>query len=149
MARLTNGVLATAYFSESTTEHNEMQVFGQAGSLHLSLYRFDGLEYAPLFAAPGDIRYRLQRLARSLKQLPRAVHHFRRGGEYYASFVAQWRHFADSIQEATPVECTLEDGRRALQIALAAAESASTGQPVRVEQAPREITPPAQYLLVD
>jgi len=148
-ARLTNGVLATAYFSESTTEHNEVQVFGQAGSLHLSLYRFDGLEYAPLFAAPGDIRYRLQRLARSLKQLPRAVRHFRRGGEYYASFMAQWRHFADSIQEAIPVECTLEDGRRALQVALAAAESASTGRPVRVEQAPREITPPAQDPLVD
>jgi predicted dehydrogenase len=140
-ARLTNGALATAYFSESTTEHNEVQVLGQAGSLHLSLYRFDGLEYAPLFAAPGDIRYRLQRLARSLNQLPRAVRHFRRGGEYYASFIAQWRHFAESIGEGAPLECTLEDGRRALQVALAAAKSASTGQPVRVTQAPREISP--------
>ncbi|HJX39646.1 MAG TPA: hypothetical protein VJ714_13685 [Anaerolineae bacterium] len=47
------------------------------------------------------------------------------------------------------MECTLHDGRRALQVALAAAKSASAGQPVRVQQAPREITPLAQDLLVD
>jgi predicted dehydrogenase len=145
-ARLTNGVLATAYFSESTTEHNEVQVLGQAGSLHLSLYRFDGLEFVPLFAAPGGIGGRWSRFARSLKQLPRAVRHFRRGGEYYASFIGQWRHFARSIREDGPVECTLNDGRRALQVALAAAKSASAGQPVRLEQAPREITPVSHEL---
>ena len=139
-ARLSNGALASAHFSESTTEHNEVQVLGQAGSLRLSLYRFDGLEYAPLFAAPGQIRYRLQQLARSLRQFPRGVRYFRRGGEYYASFIAQWRHFAESIQGVTPVECTLEDGRRALQVALAATQSASTGKPVRVEEAHREIS---------
>lgn len=148
-AYLNNGVLATAYLSEWTTERNELHIYGQAGSLHLSLYRFDGLEYVPLFTAPGDISSRLSRFARSLKQLPRAVRYCRRGGEYYASFIGQWRHFAESIHEAAPLECTLEDGRRALQIALAAAKSASTGQPVRVEQAPREITPLGQEQLAD
>jgi myo-inositol 2-dehydrogenase/D-chiro-inositol 1-dehydrogenase len=143
-AYLNNGALATAYFSEWTTERNELHIYGQSGSLHLSLYRFDGLEYVPLFTAPGQISSRLSRFARSLRQLPRAVRYFQRGGEYYASFIAQWRHFAESIREAAPLECTLEDGRRAMQIALAAARSASTGQPVRVEQAPREITPLGQ-----
>lgn len=139
-ARLKNGALATAYFSESTTERNEVQIFGQGGSLHLSLYRFDGMEFIPLSVAPGSIEGRRSRLAHSLKQLPRAVRHFRRGGEYYASFIGQWHHFADSIQGITPVECTFEDGRRALQVALAAAQSASTGEPVRVEEAHRAIS---------
>ncbi len=141
-AHLSNGALATAYFSEWTSDRNELHIYGQAGSLHLDLYRFDGLESVPLFRAPGNIGGRLSHFGRSLRQLPRGVRHFRRGGEYYASFIAQWRHFAESIQEAVPLECTLEDGRRAMQIALAALKSASTGQAVRVEHAPREITPP-------
>lgn len=140
-ARLTDGVLATAYFSEWTTERNEVHIYGQAGSLHLSLYRFDGLEFVPLFTAPGRIRTRLSRVRQSLRELPIAIAHFQHGGDYYASFIGQWRHFARSIREDAPVECTLNDGRRALQVALAAAKSACTGQPVRVEQAPREISP--------
>jgi myo-inositol 2-dehydrogenase/D-chiro-inositol 1-dehydrogenase len=139
-ARLTDGVLATAYFSEWTSERNEVHIYGQAGSLHLSLYRFDGLEFVPLFTAPGQIRGRLSRGAQSLRHLPMATAHFRRGGDYYASFIGQWRHFAGSIREDVPMECTLHDGRRALQVALAAAQSASTGEPVRVEEAHREIS---------
>jgi predicted dehydrogenase len=135
------GILATAYFSEWTTERNEMHIFGREGSLHLSLYRFDGLEYIPLFSAPGEIRNRLSRIALSLRDVPRATAHFRRGGDYYASFIGQWQHFAQAIRGSEQVECTPNDGRRALQIALAAAESASTGEPVRVENAPREISP--------
>lgn len=148
-ARLANGVLATSFFSEFTSERNELHVYGQAGSLHLSLYRFDGLEFVPLFTAPGDIRIRLLGAARSLAQLPRAVLDFRRGGDCDAAFTAQWRHFAKSIQEGTPLECTLEDGRRAVRVALAAAKSASTGQPVGVKQAPREITPVLEDMVVD
>lgn len=140
-ARLTNGVLATAYFSEWTSDRNEVHIYGQGGSLHLSLYRFDGLEFAPLFTGPGQIRNRLSRVAQSLRQLPKATAHFRTGGDFYASCIEQWRHFARSIREGTPVECTLDDGRRVLEVALAACKSASIGQPVRVKEAPREITP--------
>jgi len=139
--RLENGTLATAYFSEWTTERNEMQIFGRKGSLHLSLYRFDGLEYIPLFSAPGQIRNRLLRIACSLRNVQRATAHFRRGGDYYASFIGQWQHFARAVRGSEQVACTPKDGRRALQIALAAAESASTGQPVRVGDAPRQISP--------
>ena len=148
-AHLNNGVLATAYFSEWTAERNELHIYGQAGSLHLSLYRFDGLEFVPLFTAPGQIRNRLSRVVRSLRHLPRAAAHFRSGGEYYASFIGQWRHFARSIREGTPVECTLNDGRRALEVALAAAESASNGSPVRVEQALRQISPVSHQVSVE
>jgi predicted dehydrogenase len=140
-ARLENGILATAYFSEWTTERNEMHIFGREGSLHLSLYRFDGLESIPLFSAPGGIRNRLSRIAHALRDVPRATAHLRSGGDYYASFIGQWQHFARAIRGGERVGCAPEDGRRALQIALAAAKSASTGEPVRVEEAPRRISP--------
>jgi predicted dehydrogenase len=140
-ARLSNGALANAYFSEWTSDRNELHIYGRDGSLHLDLYRFDGLEFVPLHRAPGAMGSRASRFARSLKHLPRAVRYFRRGGEYYASFIAQWRHFAESIRQDTPPGCTLEDGSHALQVALAAAESTTTGRSVRMKHAPREITP--------
>lgn len=140
-ARMANGVLVASVFSESASEHQEMQLYGQAGHLHLSLYRFDGLKFLPPSTFPGDIRTRLQDIAHFLKESPGATLNVRQGGDYKASFRAQWRHFIDSIQQDRPPGCTLEDGRRALQVALAAVESASLGQPVKVAQAPRKIAP--------
>jgi predicted dehydrogenase len=128
-ARMAHGVLITSAVSESTNERNEIQIYGQVGSLHVSLYRFDSLEFAPLGSLPGDIRTRLQNMAHFLKELPQAITNIRRGGDYNASFRAQRRHFIDAIQQDTSPECTLEDGRKALQIALAAVESASVGLP--------------------
>jgi myo-inositol 2-dehydrogenase/D-chiro-inositol 1-dehydrogenase len=128
-ARMAHGVLITSAVSESTNERNEIQIYGQVGSLHVSLYRFDSLEFAPLGSLPGDIRTRLQNMAHFLKELPQAITNIRRGGDYNASFRAQRRHFIDAIQQDTSPECTLEGGRKALQIALAAVESASVGLP--------------------
>ena len=36
-----------------------------------------------------------------------------------------------AVRRGTPTDCTLEDGRAALAVALAAEESCRTGQPVR------------------
>jgi predicted dehydrogenase len=57
-----------------------------------------------------------------------------RGGAMLASFQAEWRHFSDAIQNDTPVECTLENGRRALLIVLAATRSAALNRPVKVAE---------------
>jgi predicted dehydrogenase len=54
-----------------------------------------------------------------------------------------WRHFAHAIRHDAPVECSLEDGRRTLQVLLAIVESTSRGQPVRVAEAARGVTPRA------
>ncbi|HJX39648.1 MAG TPA: Gfo/Idh/MocA family oxidoreductase [Anaerolineae bacterium] len=148
-ARLSNGGLVAAYFSEWTTERNETHIFGRSGSIHLSVYRFDGLEFVPLSTSTGQLRHRLAKVVDSVRRLPRAAVYFRSGGEYYASFVEQWRHFARSIRHGVPVECTLEDGLRALEVALAAVKSASIDRPVRVKEAPREITPLPQDLRAD
>jgi predicted dehydrogenase len=65
----------------------------------------------------------------------------RHGGDYVASYCAEWRHFLEAIRNDTPVECTLADGRHALQVALAAVHSAASGQPVHVAHAPATLPP--------
>jgi myo-inositol 2-dehydrogenase/D-chiro-inositol 1-dehydrogenase len=140
-ARLANGVLATAVLSKGTGENNETEIYGQNGHLYISSYRFDGLEFLPSSSFLGSVRTRLHKMAHTVKELPQAASAIRQGGDFVASYPAEWRHFIDAIQQDKPVESTLEDGRRALQVVLAAVESASLGQPVKVAQASRKITP--------
>lgn len=131
-ARMANGVLVTSIFSEQTTDNNEVELYGQAGRLQVSCHRFDGLELVSSSTLPGDIRNRLRKIGHTLRELPKGALRMRQGGDFIASYRAEWRHFIDCIQHGTPPECTLEDGRRALQVALAAVKSASLGQPVKI-----------------
>lgn len=140
-ARMANGVLAVSAFSKTTTESNEVEIYGKAGRLQISCFRFDGLEFLSTSSLPGDIRTRLRRITRMLRDLPKVASIIHRGGDFVTSYRVEWQHFIDCIQHDTPVECTLEDGQRALQVVLAAVESASLGQPVKVIQAPQQITP--------
>lgn len=139
-ARMTNGVLATAVLSKGAAENNEMEIYGQNGRLHISRYRFDGLEFFPALSFPGSVQARLRSVVHTLTALPQAIPTIRRGGDLVASFQAEWCHFIAAIQQDTPVESTLEDGRRALQVALAVVESAFLGQSVKVAQVSRTIT---------
>lgn len=140
-ARMTNGVLATGVFSLKTSGNNEIEIYGEAGRLYVSCYRFDGLEFFSNAAYPGDIPDRLRKMTHALKELPHTMLRIRQGGDFVASYQAEWHHFIDSIEQDKPPGCTLEDGRRALQVALAVLASASSGQPVQVAWAPRKITP--------
>jgi myo-inositol 2-dehydrogenase/D-chiro-inositol 1-dehydrogenase len=142
-ARMTNGVLATAVLSKGAAENNEMEIYGQNGRLHVSRYRFDGLEFFPASSFPGSVQTRLRNVVHTFTALPHAVSAMRQGGDYVASFQAEWRHFITGIQQDAPVESTLEDGRRALQVVLAVVESASLGKSVKITQASQQITPAA------
>ena len=135
MARLANGVPVVSVFSERTAATNEIEIFGQAGHLCVSGYHFDGLEVISPASTPGDVRTRLRRAANFLGALPSGVFGMRRGGEFLASYEAEWRHFADVIRCDVPVECSVEDGRRALDVTLAAISSASLGRAVKVPPA--------------
>jgi myo-inositol 2-dehydrogenase/D-chiro-inositol 1-dehydrogenase len=147
-ARLTNGTLAASVFAQRTADNHEVEICGRAGRLQVSCYRVDGLEFVPTSSYPGDIWTRLRRMTSVLKELPQTISVVRQGGDFVGSYRAEWRHFLDCIQHDTPVQCTLEDGRRALQVALAAAASASLRQPVKVAEAPRKITPVASNISV-
>lgn len=139
-ARMANGLLVSSLVSQSTSDSNEVEVYGKAGRLKLSCYRLYGLEFFSASSHQKDSRIPLPRLVRMLKELPQALSVAHQGGPYLTAFRAEWRHFIDCIKHDMPVESTLEDGRRALQVVLAAVASASLGQPVKVNHAPRKIT---------
>jgi predicted dehydrogenase len=131
MMLMSCGAQVVSAFSEGTGENHAVEVYGERGWLRLSCYRADGLERfgtAQYGGAPG---VRLRELARGLLALPRMARQSRRGGVYVASFIEQWRHFVGAITRDSPVGCTLDDGRRALEIALAAWESSDTKRAVR------------------
>lgn len=131
-ATMTGGIVAEALFSSRTSEANEVEIFGPEGSLRVACYRYDGLALLPASIGPGAVRTRLRRAAAGLRELPLAVWRMRTGGEILHMYREEWRHFAASIRANSPPECTLEDGRRALEISLAAAASASRSRPVKV-----------------
>jgi predicted dehydrogenase len=141
VARMTDGILATSSIVERVSSEYVVEILGLDGRLVASLFRFDGLSFIPALHRPGDPRVRLAAVANTLKDLPRAL--LRPGGrnDYDGSFVAEWQHFVDSVRQGTAPECTFLDGRRSLEIVLAAAQSASLGQPVRVAEAPNALMP--------
>jgi predicted dehydrogenase len=142
--RSEDGVFLNCVLSDLLPDQNEIEIMGQESILRISLHRFDGLESIPLHSCAGDLQNRLSNMVRFFTTLHHGVLQGRYGGDYNASFRAQWQHFIDCIRRDKPVECTLEDGRRALQVALAVVQSANTGRPVKVAQAPREILPVVQ-----
>jgi predicted dehydrogenase len=135
-ARLRSGVVGTLLACDRTSTGNELRIFGEQGALHLDLYRTEGLARVTLTDLPGAPATRLRRLASGARQLAGGIGEIRRGGVFDASYEAQWRHFASAVLAGRDPECTVEDGRRALQVVLAAAESADSGEPRRLDPAP-------------
>jgi myo-inositol 2-dehydrogenase / D-chiro-inositol 1-dehydrogenase len=134
-ARMHGGSLITLIVSDATSVSNELTLYGDSGSLHVNCYRSDGLGLTSLFDLPGAPRTRLRRMIASTKQLAMNLAEIRRGGVFDATYEAEWRHFITAIQDDGTPACSLSDGLRALEIVLAAAESASIGKPVKVAQA--------------
>jgi predicted dehydrogenase len=138
--RAANGVLVTTAVSGNTSPVNEIELFGEKGRLRLSCYHFDGLEFVSSSQASGSLRGRWGRISRFPAAFLGSLRANRLGGDWVASYRAEWRHFLDAIRRDTPAEPALEDGRRAVQLVLAALQSASLGRSVEVAQAPRHVT---------
>lgn len=138
-AQTDDGIFLNCTMSDFLPDRFEMEVFGEGCVLRASLHRFDGLEFFPLQSYAGEMKNRLKRMSHFFRDLPTGIRQARRGGDYHASYRVMWEHFLNSILNDTPVECTIEDGRRSLRIALAAVQSASTGKTVNIADAPRSI----------
>jgi predicted dehydrogenase len=136
VARMADGALAATSIVQGTGSQYDIDIFGERGLLQLSCLQFDGLHFLPASRRPGDPQVRFAGLMHTLKELPRAL--FSRSGksDHAASFVGEWQHLVDCVRLGKQPECTLVDGQRAVQVALAAVQSASIGQPVRVVDAP-------------
>lgn len=140
-ARMRGGALVSGIAADSTVSVNRVELYGERGALELCLYRFDGFAHSSLEDLPGAPRTRLKRLFEALSRPWSSLAAVRTGGIYDSSYQEEWRHFAHAVRADERPECGLEDGRRALAIALAAAHSASTGVRVRVADAPAEVSP--------
>lgn len=130
-ARMANGILVSSVFASGTGERHELECYGEAGQLRVSCYRYDGLQ-----RSSKDKRGLAGRLANAVAKamaLPGAIVRMRYGGEIFASYHTQWRHFHDCIRAGSPVGCTVEDGRRAVVLAIAATESSLTGHPITLK----------------
>jgi predicted dehydrogenase len=126
------GVVATALGLDQTATDNELVIYGEAGSITLSLYRSDGFVRAGRNEIPGAPRRRLAAGARGFLELAGGAIPGRKGGDFMTSYVTEWRGFLHAIETGATPDCTLEDGRRALEIALAAAKAADQGRPVEL-----------------
>ena len=131
-ARMSGGAQIVSAFSGGTGENQELEIYGERGWLRVSFYRADGLERFSTGQYSGSPRSRLRKLGQTALALPGMVRQLRRGGDYVASYAAEWRHFADAILHDRPLESTLDDGRRALEIALAALVASATGRAVKI-----------------
>ena len=127
------GTLVSALSSDRTSCANELAVWGDAGSIRIDLYRFDGLEHTGLEALPGSPRVRLERLGAGMAALLRTAPELRRGGAFDSAYGAAWRAFAAAIQRDHATTSNLVDGVRALEITLAAQRSAESGQPITLD----------------
>ena len=133
-ARLANGTLVTSAFSWGTGNVCYLDIFGDRGRLQVDCLRFDGLQHLSRDEHPGDLGVRLRRLPSVLRGLATVPATLRDGGDYLASYREEWRHFLHAVRRGTPAEPTLLDGRRALEVILAAQTSSDLGRPVRVAE---------------
>jgi predicted dehydrogenase len=99
--------------------------------LRVSCYRYDGLQRSS--KDKHDLTGRLVNAATKVMALPGAIARMRYGGEISASYHAQWRHFHECIRTGAPVGCTVEDGRRAVELAIAATESSLSGHSISLK----------------
>ena len=142
-ARMDGGVLASTSFVERTGLAQTVELLGTDGRIEVSCFRFDGLQVFPLSRRSGAAHSRLAAAVNSLVSLPRALLRRTKKGDYGASFLGEWRHFIDCVRRGARPECTLTDGRRALEIAIAAAQSDATGRSVRIADVP-DAAPPGR-----
>lgn len=131
-ARLSNGALAISGLSHRAAGVHEIEICGRQGRIVVSPYRFDGFELTRSSTSPGDLTSRARALARTVQALPGALTTRRHGGTFLEAYRTEWQHFAAQAVRGVPAGCTFDDGRRALELVLAALDSIRSGRPVNV-----------------
>jgi myo-inositol 2-dehydrogenase/D-chiro-inositol 1-dehydrogenase len=134
VASTSGGVAISSGFSSVSGQSNEFAVFGFDGWLRASIYRFDGFEALDRDENPGGIGRHLRRQVGAMADLAGALGRLRRGGDFRATYGAEWRQFAEAVREDGPIDCTFEDGREVARVMAAVEESMRTGTSVRVRQ---------------
>lgn len=132
-ARMSGGTLVSMIAGQRTTDANEIEIYGRDGVLGFSLYRADSLELRRSSDMAGGPAARLRQRAMSARGLPAAIAAARRGGDFRQSYAAHWARAAQAVRRSAGPPATLDDGRRALAVVLAAIASAEWGAPMAPE----------------
>jgi predicted dehydrogenase len=137
--RLEAGILAVTALAQGTTNTNQIEVVGNAACARSNPYRFDGMDRWKSSEYQGGVRNRARKGLGLLAGAPATVAGLRTGGVWLEAFRAEWEDFLGAVREDRDPGCPLEEGRAAVEIALAAVASADRARPVRVSDAPRRL----------
>jgi len=133
--KLSNGIQSSSVFSYGSGHANEIEAYGSKGILKLSLYDTAGLRIMPSEYSHGGLAAGIRRTFDRIKQTAENADALKRGGIFRESYYREWESFVDSVINNKEVGCSFEDGSRALEITLAAIESADTGIPIKLSGA--------------
>jgi len=131
-ARLEDGTLLATTLATGTSDANLVELVGERGRLLLDLFRGDGPVWAPLGRAAGGVGVRVRAAAASAASLPRQARAARAGGDYRLSYAAEWAAVLAAVRDGAPPPADLEDGRRAVALAVAAERALRDGGTVGV-----------------
>ncbi len=148
-ANLSCGALASAVFSEVANDNNQIDIYGEKGMLRILLFQFDGIEFYSIDSRQGEAANRIKRLQQFVRDLPKGVSIMRQGGDFLLSYLAEWQHFIAAIEKDTPVGCSVLDGKRAVQAALAAILSSDIRRPVDLHQNSKGKAPEGKFTDAD
>jgi len=132
-ARMSSGVLVSASVSQRTVSHNIIEVFGERGSLRFSCYHADSLEVWATGGPSKGAWRRIRPLIDKATRLPAAVKAARQGGDFLASYCHQWEGILEALRAGGPMPASVDDGRVAVRIVLAALRSSQEGKAVSME----------------
>ncbi len=107
-------------------------MFGERGSLRLSCYHADSLD---VWATGGPTKgawRRIRPLIARAAKLPAAMNAARQGGDSLASYFHQWKCILEALRAGGPMPASVDDGRAAARIVLAALRSSQEGSVVPV-----------------
>ena len=117
----------SAAVSQRTVSHNTIEVFGERGSLRFSCYHADSLEVSSTGGPVRGAWRRLRPLLDKAARLPAALKSARQGGDFSLSYRHEWERIVQALHAGGPMPATVEDGRAAVRVVLAAAGSAAEG----------------------
>lgn len=133
--KLSNGIQSSSVFSYGSGHANEIEVYGSKGIMKISLYDIAGLEVRPCAVPSGLLITGVERAVGRITQTAENARAFKHGGIFKESYRREWESFIDSVINGKDAGCGLEDGMRALETALSAIQSASSGMPVKLSGA--------------
>jgi myo-inositol 2-dehydrogenase / D-chiro-inositol 1-dehydrogenase len=132
--RTSDGALISGFFSLRTNGSNQLEILAERGRLALSLYRFDGLEVYSYSDYAGSIARRVRRIVQALPEIPRTLAALGSGGDFVTTYRSEWQHFIDCLRNGTMPQCTVQDGAKAVEVALACSGSAQSGRAVQLDK---------------